>query len=95
MGKPHFSTPWVHAGLTAEDLKRAAIAYRHKSGDCTRGRTALFPSTFARAMTAFYDKNIYPLNLHFAQTLRVMLMTHFLIGEKWANPGACSDTSYR
>lgn len=86
--------PWVCGGMTRQRLEESLAEYRLKSGNANRKRTPIENCTYMDRMGEYYDKNVYPLNLHMAQIVRLMINSgRYKIGSKMMTPGAFDSVS--
>jgi hypothetical protein len=78
-------------GVTADTMRQAAIAYRQVSNKTLKNRTEIVPSNWLQRLQPFYDKNLYPLEIHMAQIVRIMLdCGQFYLSGKFGNAGEIS-----
>ena len=68
-----FKAVWFCGGFTRADLERAVIEYRQKAGDAAKGRSVISPKKWWDLVGTYHDKFIFPLDLHTAQMVRLML----------------------
>jgi hypothetical protein len=75
-------------GITEAALREAAIAYRQVCNKSLKNRSELVPSNWLQRVQPFYDKNLYPLEVHFAQIVRIMINCgQFFLSGRFGNAG--------
>jgi hypothetical protein len=85
----HHKLHFLCGGCDVAFLLRCLNEYQAVSTWRWRREGALNPDTFYQHLVTFERKHLTPLDIHWIQVVRVMLLDGFwLIGEKWAKPGA-------
>jgi hypothetical protein len=91
-GKPHYTVPWLVGGLTVENLKAAALAYRQVSNKSMKDRTEIPVANWQSKVQPWYDLHLFPLFLTLSQIVRLMVDSgDWYLSGKWGNPGARSS----
>ena len=88
-GQPHHSLPWMVGGVTRQFLNECFVKYHQVSNRVAKGRTELAATTTFQHMGTHVDRHIWPLHLHPAQLVRLMLLNgNYMLSSKLCNPGA-------
>lgn len=78
--------PWMSGGLTMKDLQKAKVIYLQKSQDTTANKISLDAYNLMLHIQKFKDRRQFPLELHIAQIIRLMLLSkEYILGPKWPN----------